>query len=136
MLGSALSLYGDTLAVGGGGGGFNGQVYVFVRTDTTWSLQSDIKTLLALDGSQMLGFGLSLYADTLAVGELRSNFRRQEFVVVGAEGLAQFALIFVVSDIHLDFRREEPASCCVPATHQGPERIGPAPPIIFRSGVP
>jgi hypothetical protein len=70
--GHAVSLSGDTLAVGApeddvGGITDQGTVRVFVRSGAAWTLQA---TLTASDGatSDLFGFGVSLSGDTIAVG--------------------------------------------------------------------
>ena len=70
--GFSVSLSGDTLAVGVlyddvGANVDQGSVRVFVRSGTSWILQS---TLTAADGAanELFGFSVSLAGDTLAVG--------------------------------------------------------------------
>lgn len=70
--GSSVALDGDTLAVGaffqaGPGGIWQGAVYVFTRTGTTWTQQA---RLIADDGGadEQLGSSLSLDGDTLVAG--------------------------------------------------------------------
>jgi trimeric autotransporter adhesin len=83
---AAVSLYGDTLAVGAayessGSTGINGDqenndkyhqsgaVYVFTRNGTRWSQQAYIKASNT-DAADYFGVSVSLYGDTLAVGAL------------------------------------------------------------------
>lgn len=72
QFGSAVALAGDTLIVGAGGVAVGdnpsqGAAYVFVRSNTTWSLQ---QRLVANDGADGDGFGfrVALAGDTAVVG--------------------------------------------------------------------
>jgi hypothetical protein len=67
--GTSVSLYGDTLAVGGrGDNGFVGATWVFIRSGGSWAQQGP--KLLANDslGTPGLGGSVSLDGDSLAVG--------------------------------------------------------------------
>ncbi|MFM7052163.1 MAG: FG-GAP repeat protein, partial [Planctomycetota bacterium] len=92
-LGWAVSLDGDTLAVGVpydavGPNATQGSVRVFVRSGTTWSAQA---TLTASDGAvgDQFGFMVSVSGDTLAVGMRYDN--------VGANGDQGSVRVFVRS---------------------------------------
>jgi hypothetical protein len=74
--GSAVSVWGDTLAIGAnledGGGTDSGGVYVFVRENNVWSQQAHLKSSTPLAGDYF-GTSLALYEDTLVVGAPGSN---------------------------------------------------------------
>ncbi|MCI0389939.1 MAG: putative Ig domain-containing protein [Acidobacteria bacterium] len=77
--GSAVALYGDTVAVGAeeddiGTTADQGSVYVFTRSGATWSLQQKIT---AFDGAvdDLFGTAVALYGDTLAVGATTRGYR-------------------------------------------------------------
>jgi hypothetical protein len=77
--GSAVALYGDTVAVGAeeddiGTIADQGSVYVFTRSGATWTLQQKIT---AFDGAvdDLFGGAVALYGDTLAVGASTRGYR-------------------------------------------------------------
>ena len=65
--GGAVSVSGDTLAVGAIGVNPSGAVYVFVRNGTTWSQQATLQASNAAIANQF-GNTVALSGDTLAVG--------------------------------------------------------------------
>jgi len=69
VLGRSVSLSGNTVAAGAPHvDGATGAVYVFTRSGTTWSAEADEVKLTDPDGDDLLGWSVSLSADTIAAG--------------------------------------------------------------------
>ncbi len=72
--GNSISVYEDTMAVGGpSDNGNSGATWVFTRTADVWSQQGSKLVGTGAVGSALQGFSVSLYEDTLAVGGYTDN---------------------------------------------------------------
>jgi hypothetical protein len=72
--GQAVSIYGDTMVVGGGDNGGIGAAWVFVRTGTTWSQQgTKLVGTGGIGAFQTQGSSVSIYGDTMVVGGYLDN---------------------------------------------------------------
>jgi hypothetical protein len=80
--GDSVSVWGDTLAFGATlDNGNRGAAFVYVRSGTTWTPQ---QTVVASDGQQtdLFGGSMSLWRDTLLVGNSRSTSPGEAYVFV------------------------------------------------------
>lgn len=72
--GQSVSLYGDTLVVGGSGDDSNvGAAWVFTRTAGVWTQQGSKLVGSGSVGNANQGFSVSLFEDTLAMGGLNDD---------------------------------------------------------------
>jgi hypothetical protein len=72
--GYAVSIYGDTMAVGAYNGSGSGSTFIYVRgTNGSWSQQAQLIGTGTAGTSCCQGFSVSLYEDTLAVGGPSDN---------------------------------------------------------------
>jgi hypothetical protein len=86
QFGQAVALDGDTLLIGApkdaDNGQYSGSAYVFVRTDSTWTLQ---QKLLASDGEahDFFGYSVSLSGDSALIGAIGvDSFKGAAYVFI------------------------------------------------------
>lgn len=73
LLGSAVSLDGDTAVIGAPGKSGTGAAFAMIRAGTTWSLQGNLKSPFTNVTTRSLGNSVSVKGDTALVGDASDN---------------------------------------------------------------